>query len=170
MQLWDLVEGHRIIDVELNTTLAWGDEILISVSITNYDGQELIQPVVATRGIEIGTWNQPMDNHEIMLETTWRLDQSYFNEDGEQGFYLDFLGQGWQQRIDNTVSSWELGEGNITILESNDNGSTNLSLVLNSIWKNETIQSGVLTTQIFEAMAQGNYWFYHRKKILTQPS
>ena len=155
LQLWDLVEGHRIIDIELNTTLAWGDEILISVSITNYDGQELIQPVVATRGIEIGTWNQPMDNHEIMLETTWRLDQSYFNEDGEQGFYLDFLGQGWQQRIDNTVSSWELGEGNITILESNDNGSTNLSLVLNSIWKNETIQSGVLTTQIFEATGSG---------------
>ncbi|MDG1549122.1 MAG: hypothetical protein P8Q94_03625, partial [Candidatus Poseidoniaceae archaeon] len=77
------------------------------------------------------------------------------NEEGEQGFYLDFAGQGWQERTGNIVNSWELGEGNISFLESTGNDSTNLSLVLNSIWKNETIESGILNAQIFEAIGSG---------------
>ena len=164
LQSWDLINGHRIVDIELNTTLSWGDEVLISVSVTNYDGQELIQPLTSSRNIEIGTWNQPMDNHEIMLETSWQLDQSYLNEDGEQGFHLDFYGQGWQQRISDTVDSWELGSGNISILETNDYNSSNLSLVLDTIWKNESIQSGILTTQVFEASGSGQLAIYSQEE------
>jgi hypothetical protein len=154
-QSWDIIDNVRILDLQLNTTLEWSDSISISVSITDYDGQELVEPLVTTRQFEVGTWNQPMDDHEIMLQTTWMLDQSYTNEEGEQGFYLDFAGQGWQERTGNLVNSWELGEGNISFLESTGNDSTNLSLVLNSIWKNETIESGILNAQIFEAIGSG---------------
>jgi hypothetical protein len=154
-QSWDIIDNVRILDLQLNTTLEWSDSISISASITDYDGQELIEPLVTTRQFEVGTWNQPMDDHEIMLQTTWMLDQSYTNEEGEQGFYLDFAGQGWQERTGNLVNSWELGEGNISFLESTGNDSTNLSLVLNSIWKNETIESGILNAQIFEAIGSG---------------
>jgi hypothetical protein len=154
-QSWDIIDNVRILDLQLNTTLEWSDSISISASITDYDGQELVEPLVTTRQFEVGTWNQPMDDHEIMLQTTWMLDQSYTNEEGEQGFYLDFAGQGWQERTGNLVNSWELGEGNISFLESTGNDSTNLSLVLNSIWKNETIESGILNAQIFEAIGSG---------------
>jgi len=155
LQSWDVVDGQRIVDLELNTTLEWGDSVSITVSITNYDGQELMDAVSTTREFEVGTWNQPMDDHEIMLGTTWLLDQNYINDEGEQGFHLDFTGQGWQQRIGPVVNSWELGEGNISFLESTENSTTNLSLILTSIWKNETIESGILMAQIFEANGNG---------------
>ncbi|MED6338173.1 MAG: hypothetical protein VYC12_04015 [Candidatus Thermoplasmatota archaeon] len=155
LQSWDLVDGFRILDIQLNTSLDWNDIITVSVSITHYAEQELDEPMVVEREFEVGTWNQPMDDHEIMLETTWLLDQIYNTSEGPQGFNLNFTGQGWQQRIGDTIESWELGNGSISFLESTDLGSNNLSLDLQSIWKNETIQSGILTSQVFEAVGSG---------------
>ena len=40
-------------------------------------------------------------------------------------------------------------------IESTDVGSNNLSLDLQSIWKNETIENGILTSQVFEAIGSG---------------
>ena len=97
-----------------------------------------------------------MDDHEIMLETTWLLDQLYNTTDGPQGFHLDFSGQGWQQRIGSTVESWELGNGSIAFIESTELGNNNLTLDLQSIWKNETIEGGILTSQVFEAVGTGS--------------
>ncbi|DAC55001.1 MAG TPA: hypothetical protein D7H84_01320, partial [Candidatus Poseidoniales archaeon] len=155
LQSWDLVDGFRILDIQLNTSLDWNDIITVSVSITHYAEQELDEPMMVEREFEVGTWNQPMDDHEIMLETTWLLDQIYNTSEGPQGFNLNFTGQGWQQRIGDTIESWELGNGSISFLESTDLGSNNLSLDLESIWKNETIQSGILTSQVFEAVGSG---------------
>ena len=155
LQSWDLVDGFRILDIQLNTSLDWNDIITVSVSITHYAEQELDEPMIVEREFEVGTWNQPMDDHEIMLETTWLLDQIYNTSEGPQGFNLNFTGQGWQQRIGDTIESWELGNGSISFLESTDLGSNNLSLDLQSIWKNETIQSGILTSQVFEAVGSG---------------
>ena len=155
LQSWDIVDGFRILDIQLNTSLDWNDIITVSVSITHYAEQELDEPMVVEREFEVGTWNQPMDDHEIMLETTWLLDQIYNTSEGPQGFNLNFTGQGWQQRIGDTIESWELGNGSISFLESTDLGSNNLSLDLESIWKNETIQSGILTSQVFEAVGSG---------------
>ena len=154
-QSWDLIDGLRVLDIELNTTIEWGDIVTVTVSITHYAGQELENSLLVEREFEVGTWNQPMDDHEIMLETTWNLDQTYNNSFGPQGFELDFLGQGWQQRIGNTVESWELGNGSVIFVESTEAGSNNLSLDLESIWKNETIVNGILTAQIFEAIGSG---------------
>ena len=156
LQSWDLIDGIRILDLTLNTTLSWGDFVTLAVTITHYDGEELTTPLMVDREFEVGTWNQPMDDHEIMLETTWMLDQVYNTSSGPQGFHLDFSGQGWQQREGQTVESWELGNGSIAFLESSDNGNSNLTLELQSIWKNETIVDGLLTSQVFEAIGTGN--------------
>ena len=37
-----------------------------------------------------------------------------------------------------------------------DRGNNNLTLDLQSIWKNETIDGGVLTSQVFEAVGTGS--------------
>jgi len=151
---WNSIESRRVVDVFVNTTLQWGDEVTITVDINAVDGVP-ISPVSATRVMDIGTWNQPMDDHEIMLSTVWDLDQSYDNEEGEQGFFLNFEGQGWQKREGEILNSWELGNGSFITLESTNGSTSNLSLVLESIWKNETIVGGVLTTQIFDAKGYG---------------
>lgn len=154
-QSWELVDGLRVLEIQLNTSLEWGDIVSVAITITHYSGQELVDSILVERTFEIGTWNQPMDDHEIMLETTWDLDQTFNNSYGPQGFELDFIGQGWQQRIGNTVESWELGNGSVLFIESTDIGSNNLSLDLESIWKNETIENGILTSQVFEAIGSG---------------
>ena len=153
-QEWKSIDSNRVVDVYVNTTLMLGDEVHITVQINSVDGQ-IIVPVIGEREITIGTWNQPMDDHEIMLSTVWDLDQAYDNDDGNQGFFLDFEGQGWQKREGNIVNSWELGNGSLITLESTNGSTNNLSLILDSIWKNETIVGGVLTTQIFDARGHG---------------
>ena len=153
-QEWKSIDSNRVVDVYVNTTLLLGDEVHITVQINSVDGQ-IIVPVIGEREITIGTWNQPMDDHEIMLSTVWDLDQAYDNDDGNQGFFLDFEGQGWQKREGNIVNSWELGNGSLITLESTNGSTNNLSLILDSIWKNETIVGGVLTTQIFDARGHG---------------
>ena len=154
-QSWELIDGLRVLDIAVNTSLDWGDIVSVSISITHYSGQELVDPVLVERDFEIGTWNQPMDDHEIMLETTWDLDQTFNTSLGPQGFELDFVGQGWQQRTGNIVESWELGNGTVSFLETTEVGSNNLSLELQSIWKNETIENGQLISQVFEAVGSG---------------
>ena len=154
-QSWDLIDAARVLDIQVNTSLEWGDLVSVAVTITHYAGQELVDSMLVERDFEIGTWNQPMDDHEIMLETTWNLDQVFNTSLGPQGFELDFIGQGWQQRVGNTVESWELGNGSVMFVETTDVGSNNLSLELQSIWKNETIENGQLTSQVFEAIGSG---------------
>ena len=153
-QEWKSIDSKRVVDILVNTTMQLGDEVRITVQINSVNGQPII-PVVAEREITIGTWNQPMDDHEIMLSTIWDLDQSYGNEDGDQGFFLEFEGQGWQKREGEIVNSWELGNGSLITIESTNGSTNNLSLILDSIWKNETIVGGVLTTQIFDARGHG---------------
>ena len=60
-----------------------------------------------------------------------------------------------QKREGNIVNSWYLVNGSLTTLESTNGSTNNLSLILDSIWKNETIVGGVLTTQIFDARGHG---------------
>ena len=152
---WSSVEGKRVARIVTNTSLEWGDEITVSVSITSWNGNALQQPLESDRSFTVGTWNQPMADHEVLLKTGWDLDQTYFNEEGEQGFALNFNGQGWQLREGNVLNSWELGNGTLTTLENTEDGATNLTLNLESIWKNETVQSGVLTSQVFDARGNG---------------
>lgn len=151
---WSSIDSRRVVDVYVNTTLEWGDQVTVTVDVDGVNGQ-IIPTVTAVREMDIGTWNQPMDDHEIMLSTIWDLDQSYDSDEGEQGFFLNFEGQGWQKREGQILNSWELGNGSLVTIESTNGSTNNLSLVLESIWKNETIVGGVLTTQIFDAKGYG---------------
>ena len=152
---WSSVDEQRVARILANTSLEWGDEISVAVSVTSWNGNPLQQPLESERSFTVGTWNQPMADHEVLLKTGWNLDQTYTNEDGEQGFALNFSGQGWQLREGNVLNSWELGNGTLTTLENTEDGVTNLTLDLESIWKNETVQSGVLTSQVFDARGSG---------------
>ena len=152
---WSSVDEKRIARAVTNSTLSWGDEVTVTVSILSWDGTALTEPLETVRSFTVGTWNQPMADHEVLLKTSWDLDQTYMTEDGEQGFSLAFNGQGWQMREGVVLNSWELGNGTLTTLENTEDSSTNLTLNLDSIWKNETVQSGVLTSQVFDARGSG---------------
>jgi len=152
---WSSIDEKRIARAVTNSTLSWGDEVTVTVSILSWDGTALTEPLETVRSFTVGTWNQPMADHEVLLKTSWDLDQMYMTEDGEQGFSLAFNGQGWQMREGVVLNSWELGNGTLTTLENTEDSSTNLTLNLDSIWKNETVQSGVLTSQVFDARGSG---------------
>ena len=152
---WDSLDDNRIAHAVVNTSLEWNDAISVQVTVNGWNGETLDSPLNSERTFTVGTWNQPMADHEILLSTEWELNQSYASGEGEQGFYLQFEGQGWQMREGTVLNSWELGSGTLSTIENTNDSSTNLTLNLDSIWKNETINSGVLTSQVFDARGSG---------------
>ncbi|MDP6869973.1 MAG: hypothetical protein QGI21_04295 [Candidatus Poseidoniaceae archaeon] len=132
-------ENLRII---LNTTIQYNDQITI-----NAEGVE--------RSLTVGLWGQPMDDHEVTLESEWEMDQQWVNENGTQKYILVFDGQGWQERVDNKLDSWESGGGSLLIMTSTEDSALSLSLILDSVWKNETTIDGIMTGQVFDARGSG---------------
>lgn len=153
--VWGSSDFGRTALITFDHVLAWGEQALVTVNLTAVDGEQLPEPVVVVRSMTIGQWNQPMDDHEVLLSTTWSTEQTYSTEDGPQRFELNFDGQGWQQRLGDVVQSWELGDGGFRTLESTNGTTTDLNLVLTQLWKNETIVAGVLTSQVFDARGHG---------------
>ena len=152
--VWGSADDHRTALVTFDTGLEWGDEITLAVNITGHDGEAV--DVQQDRSFVVGVWNQPMDDHEVMVSSTWSLEQDYNDGLGEQRFSLVFTGQGWQERVGAVLSSWELGNGTFQTLETTADGQTDLDLVLTQVWKNETIVGGVLTHQVFDARGFGD--------------
>lgn len=151
---WGHEDGMRTALLTFNTSLQWGDTIDLGVDITSHNTMPI--SVSKERSMVVGVWNQPMDDHEVLLSTSWSMDQNYTTEEGEQRFSLVFDGQGWQQRTGEVLNSWELGNGSFQTLESTDDGQTDLDLVFTQLWKNETIVGGILTSQIFDARGYGS--------------
>ena len=135
---WTGDEGQ----LDLNTTLEFGDVISISVADE-------------TRIFTVGTWNQPLDDHEVTLSTEWTMDQKWTNEFGEQRYLLVFDGEGWQSRTGTQLEAWEMGSGEMIIIESTNESTTNTTLLLESIWRNETTIDGQLVNQLFDARGHG---------------
>ena len=152
--VWGSQDGLRTALVTFNTSLEWADVVELDVNILSHNGDAV--DISSGRTMEIGRWNQPMDDHEVMLSTTWEIDQSYTNEEGDQRFALAFTGQGWQERVGQTLSSWELGNGTFQTLETTEDGESDLDLVLTQLWKNETILGGMLVSQVFDARGFGS--------------
>ena len=128
--------------IELNSTLAYGDEITI------FAGE-------VSRSLTVGLWGQPLEDHEVTLDSQWEMNQQWVNENGTQKYILIFNGQGWQQMVGNTTESWEMGNGSLMIVTSTEEGSLALNLDLDSVWKNETISDGIFNSQIFDARGSG---------------
>ena len=142
--------------VVLDTTIAWNDSISIQVTINGHDGVPLSSPVVVERTFTVGSWNQPMADHEVTTTTEWSLEQDYQTSEGNQSFVLLFEGNGWQQRIGEVLNSYELGNGTLLTSEVTNNTTTQLSLDFDAFWKNETVTSGVLTSQVLQAQGSGD--------------
>jgi len=152
---WDSNDAGRVALVTFDHSLSWGELVSVSVNLTAVDGTALSAPVHVERNVQVGQWNQPMDDHEVLLSTRWSTEQAYTNDEGPQRFALSFDGQGWQQRIGDVVQSWELGAGDFETFEQVNGTATDLDLVLTQLWKNETIVAGVLTAQTFDARGFG---------------
>ncbi|MGB0950557.1 MAG: hypothetical protein ACPGWQ_00965 [Poseidonia sp.] len=152
---WDNMDGVRTALLTFDTPLAWGDVIDLTVTITEHDGTSGLD-IATQRTFTVGQWNQPMDDHEVLLSTSWAMSQNYTTEAGEQAFDLSFTGQGWQERVGTTLSSWELGNGTFRTVETTEDGTTDMDLVLTQLWKNETVVAGLLTSQVFDARGFGN--------------
>ena len=140
----------------LDTAVAWNDTISIQVTINGHDGAALSSPLVEERTFIVGSWNQPMADHEVTTTTSWSLEQNYQTSDGNQSFMLLFEGNGWQQRIGDVLNAYELGNGTLFTSETTGNSTTELNLDFESFWKNETVTSGVLTSQVIQAKGNGD--------------
>ena len=142
--------------IVLDTTIAWNDTIAISVTINGHDGNALPSAITEERTFTVGSWNQPMADHEVTTTTSWSLEQNYQTSDGNQSFMLLFEGNGWQQRIGEVLNAYELGNGTLLTSETTGNSTTELALHFESFWKNETVTSGVLTSQVIQAKGSGD--------------
>ena len=140
----------------LDTAVAWNDTVSIQVTINGYDGAALSSSIVEERTFTVGSWNQPMADHEVTTTTSWSLEQNYQTSDGNQSFMLLFEGNGWQQRIGDVLNAYELGNGTLFTSETTGNSTTELNLDFESFWKNETVTSGVLTSQVIQAKGNGD--------------
>ncbi|MGB1462367.1 MAG: hypothetical protein ACPG8Q_02440, partial [Candidatus Poseidoniaceae archaeon] len=76
--------------------------------------------------------------------SNWTLDQSTVSDGAPQRFFLEFDGHGWQERVGETLTAWELGDGRLVMLETADNSTIDLNLVLDRVWRNESSTAGVL--------------------------
>lgn len=142
--------------IVLDTVVAWNDTISIEVTINGHDGTPLTSSVIVERTFTVGSWNQPMADHEVTTTTAWSLEQNYQTDEGNQSFMLLFEGNGWQQRIGEVLNSYELGSGTLLTSEVTDTSTTELTLDFESFWKNETVTSGVLTSQVIQARGSGD--------------
>ena len=142
--------------IVLDTTIAWNDTIAISVTINGHNGNALPSAITEVRTFTVGSWNQPMADHEVTTTTSWSLEQNYQTSEGNQSFVLLFEGNGWQQRIGEVLNAYELGNGTLLTSETTGNSTTELDLDFESFWKNETVTSGVLTSQVIQAKGSGD--------------
>ena len=142
--------------IVLDTTIAWNDTISISVTVNGHDGMALTSAITEERMFTVGSWNQPMADHEVTTTTSWSLEQNYETSEGNQSFILFFEGNGWQQRIGEVLNAYELGNGTLYTSETTGNSTTELALDFESFWKNETVTSGILTSQVIQAKGSGD--------------
>ena len=128
--------------IVLNTSLSLGDIVTI-------------QAGEVTRTVNVGLWGQPLADHEVTLNSQWEMDQQWDNENGTQKYILIFDGQGWQQRVGNSLESWERGNGTLLIISNTEESSISMMIDLDSVWKNETTVDGVMSEQSFDARGSG---------------
>ena len=147
---WDSMNEVRS-TFNFNTSLVWGDTVELTITITDHNE---VSAFPLTPRVTVGQWNQPMDDHEVLLSTSWASIKA--TRPNRENFSLAFTGQGWQERVDDTLSSWELGNGTFQTLESTEDGTTELTLVFTQLWKNETMVAGALTSQVFDARGFGD--------------
>ena len=108
---WSVEEDTRIANIQFNTSLAWGDEIDLNIDVIGWNGDSLDEAVSASRSLTVGTWNQPMADHEVMTSTTWDLKSNIHGTKMEpKHLFFPSRGQGWQERVGLALNSWGIGQ------------------------------------------------------------
>jgi hypothetical protein len=134
--------------------VAWNDTVHLTVDVMGVDGSPLDWPQIE-RTVQVGRWNQPLADHEITTSSNWTLDQTTVTDGAPQRFLLEFEGNGWQERVGEQLEAWELGDGRLVLLETADNSTIDLDLVLDRVWRNESSTAGVLQASVFDAQGFG---------------
>ena len=151
---WSVDDGRSVATLVVNQTVAWNDTVDIVVDVVGMDGAPVDWPTVE-RTVQVGRWNQPLADHEITTSSNWTLDQSTVSDGAPQRFFLEFDGHGWQERVGETLTAWELGDGRLVMLETTDDSTIDLNLILDRVWRNETSTAGVLQASVFDASGFG---------------
>ena len=128
--------------------ISYGDNVEIKVFLGDL--------IISSRVFKPVIWSQPILDHEITLSTNWELDQSTLSPQGQDNYVLIFDGQGWQKRTGSILEANELGNGTLTLNESNEDGNILFDLILDSVWRNETTKDGILTDSEFEMKGNGS--------------
>ena len=138
----------------VNSTLNWKDEITVEVWLNDCCNPSVL---LGSRTIQVTIWNEPLSDHEITRVTNWHLIQSNVSFTESESWDLTFTGQGWQQRVGDTLESNELGTGTLAIQESMDGGTGTIAIVLwlDTVWLNETVSGMDLQSQVFEMRGNG---------------
>lgn len=151
---WSVEDGRSVAVLTVNQSVAWNDTVHLAVDVLGKNGAPVDWPVVE-RTVQVGRWNQPLADHEITTSSNWTLDQTSVTNGEPQRFFLEFDGHGWQERVGDVLEAWELGDGRLVLLETADNSTIDLDLVLDRVWRNETSTSGVLQASVFDATGFG---------------
>tara|TARA_B100000900_G_scaffold414853_1_gene442758 strand:+ start:11440 stop:14445 length:3006 start_codon:yes stop_codon:yes gene_type:complete len=129
------------IDIILPEEPIFMDEIEISIETLEAS---------CNRFVRVTNWNQPIADHEVTSNRTWRNDVTG-NSDFSSNLY--FEGRGWQQRIGPTLTSNDLGSGSFELYNFDN---MDIELDLNKVWLNQTYHEEELVGQQFEMRGQGN--------------
>lgn len=151
---WSVEDGRSVAVLTVNQSVAWNDTVHLAVDVLGKNGAPVDWPAVE-RTVQVGRWNQPLADHEITTSSNWTLDQTSVTNGEPQRFFLEFDGHGWQERVGDVLEAWELGDGRLVLLETADNSTIDLDLVLDRVWRNETSTSGVLQASVFDATGFG---------------
>ena len=151
---WSVEDGRSVAVLTVNQSVAWNDTVHLAVDVLGKNGAPVDWPAVE-RTVQVGRWNQPLADHEITTSSNWTLDQTSVTNGEPQLFFLEFDGHGWQERVGDVLEAWELGDGRLVLLETADNSTIDLDLVLDRVWRNETSTSGVLQASVFDATGFG---------------
>ena len=151
---WSVEDGRSVATLVVDQSVAWNDTVDIVVDVVGMDGAAVDWPPVE-RTVQVGRWNQPLADHEITTSSNWTLDQSTVSDGAPQRFFLEFDGHGWQERVGETLTAWELGDGRLVMLETADNSTIDLNLILDRVWRNESSTAGVLQASVFDASGFG---------------
>lgn len=151
---WSLEDGRSVATLTVDQEVAWNDTVHLTVDVMGVDGSPLDWPQIE-RTVQVGRWNQPLADHEITTSSNWTLDQTTVTDGAPQRFLLEFEGNGWQERVGEQLEAWELGDGRLVLLETADNSTIDLDLVLDRVWRNESSTAGVLQASVFDAQGFG---------------
>ncbi|MDP6906261.1 MAG: hypothetical protein QF440_02465 [Candidatus Thalassarchaeaceae archaeon] len=133
--------------IMLNSEINWKDEVEIVVL---YDDAE-----IGNRMIVVTIWNEPLSDHEITRTTLIQMTHEAINATASESYTLNFIGQGWQSRVGESLESNELGTGTLEINESIDGGTISIVLWLSTVWLNESTVGVELQSQVFEMYGNG---------------